>query len=281
MEAVRDISQRAQQTGLVPAGRAIEESQALVPVADQGSPLPVFSGEQMAEAFRAYRQLQVTLDKAMPNEIMQIQGRQFRKKGYWRAVRTSFNLDVRMVHEERVVLDDGNWGWNVVYRATAPGGRSADGDGACYASEKTRKDGSPDPGRQTEHNVRSHAHTRAFNRAVSNLVGFGEVSAEEADREERPRPQPRSAGASSTTDAFISDNQRTRFWTIAKEQGWEKAEVKDWLLKIHGLDSSNKIRRSQYDTLCEALKAPQADALVDEADGYGPEVAQNAGEELL
>ena len=31
----------------------------------------------------------------------------------------------------------------------------------------------------TVHNVRSHAHTRAFNRAVSNLVGFGEVSADE------------------------------------------------------------------------------------------------------
>jgi hypothetical protein len=31
----------------------------------------------------------------------------------------------------------------------------------------------------SHHNVRGHAHTRAFNRAVSNLVGFGEVSADE------------------------------------------------------------------------------------------------------
>jgi hypothetical protein len=40
------------------------------------------------------------------------------------------------------------------------------------------------PGDATDHNVRSHAHTRAFNRAVSNLVGFGEVSAEEVERDE-------------------------------------------------------------------------------------------------
>ena len=40
--------------------------------------------------------------------------------------------------------------------------------------------------RATEHNVRSHAHTRAYARAVSNLVGFGEVSAEEVDRSDAP-----------------------------------------------------------------------------------------------
>lgn len=267
MEAVRDISQRARETGLVPAGRVIEDSQALVPVADPGSPLPVFSGAQMAQAFTAYQQLQATLDKAMPNEIMQIQGRQFRKKGYWRAIRTSFNLDVRMVHEERVVLGD-NWGWNVVYRATAPGGRSADGDGACYASEKTRKDGSPDPGRQTEHNVRSHAHTRAFNRAVSNLVGFGEVSAEEADREERPRqaPQPRSTGASSTAEGCISEAQQKRLFAIAREHSWVPDELKTWLHAEYALDSSSKIKRgAQYEEICARI-ASDAEAPVERDD---------------
>jgi len=255
MEAVRDISQRAQQTGLMRQLPPVEASQALVPIADPGSPLPVFSGEQMADAFVAYRRLQTTLDRAMPEAIMKIQGRLFRKKIYWRAVRTAFNLSVTMTTERRDEHGE-DWGWLVTYRAAAPNGKAADGDGACYASEK------PGRGQATEHNVRSHAHTRAFNRAVSNLVGFGEVSAEEAERDERPRAQPRHAGASSTSDAFITDDQRTRFWVIAKEQGWEKDEVKDWLAKIHGLDSSSKIPRSRYDALVEALKAPQADATV-------------------
>jgi hypothetical protein len=78
-------------------------------------------------------------------------------------------------------LDDGsdNYVYTVTYRATAPNGRSAVGDGTCAAAEKQR-------GRMkaTDHNVRSHAHTRAWNRAVSNLVGFGEVSAEEVERGE-------------------------------------------------------------------------------------------------
>ena len=87
--------------------------------------------------------------------------------------------------EERLWYD-GDWGTKVTYRAQSPSGAFADGDGACMVSEKHGKSG-------TVHNVRSHAHTRAFNRAVSNLVGFGEVSADEltngqAASSERIRP---------------------------------------------------------------------------------------------
>jgi hypothetical protein len=257
MEAVRDISTRVQQTGLVRALPQPEETHALVPVADPGSPLPVFSGEQMAEAFRAYRQLQVTLDTAMPDAIMRIQGRAFRKKAYWRAVRTAFNLDVTMVEEHREVLPDGNWGWLVTYRAKAPNGRAADGDGACYASEK------PGRGQATEHNVRSHAHTRAFNRAVSNLVGFGEVSAEEADRDERPRqaaPPPRQVGASSTVDsALISEPQRKRLFAIARENGWQNEDVAEFLSNTYNIDSTSKIPKAHYEAIITALQVPNTE----------------------
>jgi hypothetical protein len=72
------------------------------------------------------------------------------------------------------------------------------------------------PRQATEHNIRSHAHTRAFNRAVSNLVGFGEVSAEEIDRDdERPRPRAtRAAG-----EATISAAQQKRLFAISKKTG--------------------------------------------------------------
>lgn len=161
---------------------------ALAPVPVPDTPMPVFSGAQMATAYHAYRELQKALDQAMPDQIMQLSGRPFRKKGYWRAVAVAFKLDVRCTQQERVehIGLDGNldWGWQVTYTATAPNGRAADGDGSCFASEKNR-------GRMqaTEHNVRSHAHTRAFNRAVSNLVGFGEVSAEEATKDEQAEPK--------------------------------------------------------------------------------------------
>lgn len=161
-------------------------------------PKPVFSGRDMAETFAAYGELQKELDRAMPDQIMQIQGRAFRKKGYWRSVRTAFNLSCEMVPgTEQRVSADGDWGYSVMYRATFPSGKYADGDGACMASEKwvyDRYTGAKDEDRSrkaaTVHNVRSHAHTRAFNRAVSNLVGFGEVSAEEMREEHNGDPRP-------------------------------------------------------------------------------------------
>lgn len=145
----------------------------------------VRSAGNIVEALEEYQRIQQGLDKSMPDAIMTIRDKKFRKKPYWRAIATAFNLDVRSVEERQVGVypTDPEWGIVVTYRATAPNGRTADGDGSCFASEKAR-------GRMeaTYHNVRSHAHTRAFNRAVSNLVGFGEVSAEEAQRDEYPEP---------------------------------------------------------------------------------------------
>ena len=155
---------------------------ALVPAPEsKASPLPAFTGREMSRALVAYRELQTALDTSMPDQIINLDGRPFRKKGSWRAVAVAFNLSVELVTERREVFGtlptgDENYTWIVVYRASTQTGRSETGDGACSASEK-----SVGRMRATEHNVRSHAHTRAFNRAVSNLVGFGEVSAEEIE----------------------------------------------------------------------------------------------------
>ena len=140
--------------------------------------MPVITGPEFAESFKAYKELQRAIDQSMPEEIMDIQGKPYRKKGYWKALRAAFNLTVECIHDERVeiALEDGSmdWGWHVRYRASTQSGAFVDGDGSCFASEKSR--GSL---RSTEHNVRAHAHTRASNRAISSLVGFGEVSDEE------------------------------------------------------------------------------------------------------
>jgi hypothetical protein len=225
-------------------------STALVPVAEaKPSPLPAFTGAEMVKAFKAYRELQAALDHDMPDQIIKLDGKAFRKKGYWRALGVAFNLSVELVEERREVygtLPSGgeNFAWVICYRATTATGRSETGDGTCTAAEK-----SVGRMRATEHNVRSHAHTRAFNRAVSNLVGFGEVSAEEVEPDDavqelegglRGRPpaqtvapavvdDPAVGAAPSRDVVYITDVQRsatknpnvTRFTlTIAGGPGW-------------------------------------------------------------
>lgn len=156
---------------------------ALKPPSPPPSLLPVFRGAQMSQAIEVYRDLQIALDRGMPDQLQQIRGKAFRKKGYWRAVARAFNLSVECRSEERYTTTDKDWGWRVIYRAITPTGAFEDGDGACAASEKADD-------QDTEHNVRAHAHSRGFNRAVSNLVGFGEVSAEELKHEEMNRRRP-------------------------------------------------------------------------------------------
>ena len=173
-------------TEIVKEPELIAAERALVTVPPPPSLMPVFRGQQMTEAFEAYRELQRALDAGMPDQLMNIRGRMFRKKGYWRAIATAFNLNVSCVKEEATET-----GWLAVYRAETPSGRFAEGDGACENDEKGE-------GQDTEHNVRSHAHTRAFNRAVSNLVGFGEVSAEEMRHEARSTPAPPPSALPST-----------------------------------------------------------------------------------
>lgn len=160
-----------------------DESTALVQAPSAGI---VRASGDVVQALHEYQGIQKALDEAMPDCIQMIQTskgpKPFRKKMYWRAIATAFNLDVQLVDEKRIAEEPtpNDWGYVVTYRATAPNGRHADGDGSCFAMEKSYA------AQRTVHNVRSHAHTRAFNRAVSNLVGFGEVSAEEAEKDEHP-----------------------------------------------------------------------------------------------
>ncbi|OGK69378.1 hypothetical protein A2313_03770 [Candidatus Roizmanbacteria bacterium RIFOXYB2_FULL_41_10] len=154
--------------------------------------MPAVSPEQALEAWKAYQALKTKIME--PSDIQKIQGKDFLKKSYWRKIATFFNLTVDVVSEQRELIGK-TFVWHFTCKATAPNGRSAIGTGSCDAFEKAKiKDGEYQVynrfNRTWEkavpnsiHNIRSTAETRAFNRAVSNLVGGGEVSAEEVSKE--------------------------------------------------------------------------------------------------
>ncbi len=148
----------------------------IVPATTRGAIRAVMAPEALAASVEDYRQIQATLDRSNPEYIVDIRGKAHRTKGYWNSVALAFGLSVELASEERIGHEcdkcGKDWGFLVVYRATAPNGAARTGDGACMASEK-------DPGSRSLHNVRAHAMTRAACRAVSNLVGFGEISASE------------------------------------------------------------------------------------------------------
>lgn len=290
-----------------------DESKALAKVETQralSAPMPVYSGEQMGQALEAYKGIQSALDQKMPDQILEIgtgkNKKLFRKKGYWRAVRLAFAIDLEMVSEELIkvpapigleyAMPQGDWGYIVTYRATSSDGRSMVGDGSCMASEKLviekdwsewraggkqgkvksvmDKDGNPKIDKQqsadnaTVHNVRAHAHTRAKNRAIADLVGFGEVSAEELPTTARSggdnsasnqRPaQRQQANGKQAKPADVSPSvAKFHEWRGIIEDNIGKQAARDIFNKVQawngGKDKTNAVTVDAWIALCDAI----------------------------
>lgn len=105
-------------------------------------------------------------------------GERFVKKSGWRKIAAWFSLSIELVTDEVERDDDGQVCRAKVWaRAVAPNGRFADGDGYCDVTESRFEKNK----KKLENDLRGTATTRAVNRAISNLVGMGAVSAEEVD----------------------------------------------------------------------------------------------------
>lgn len=139
--------------------------------------LPAVSVVEAKKAWGAYQELKKAIIE--PSDVQLIQKKEFLKKSYWRKLATFFNLSIEIVEERKedasYESQEGkkvkDYAFHFTCKAIAPNSRYAIGTGSCSRYEK----GYPN----TVHNVRATAETRAFNRAVSNLVGGGDVSAEE------------------------------------------------------------------------------------------------------
>src|SRR5439155_12988301 len=103
-----------------------------------------------------------------------IQGKPYILKSGWRTLAFAFNLSDEVVYHEKEEKD-GVITWRIHTRVTAPNGRSVVGVAACSSNE--RRFAHP------SHDVYAMASTRSKNRAISDILGLGEVSAEEMTAE--------------------------------------------------------------------------------------------------
>lgn len=130
-----------------------------------------------------------------PEDYQTIANKDFKKKSAWRKLATAFRISDEIVNEQ-LEFDDDNQIIRARYRVkcTLPNGRTAEGVGVCSIFDKIRYNDTKKFNADTEtpsnfilrgrfsnaeHDVPSTAHSRAKNRAISDLIGAGEVSAEE------------------------------------------------------------------------------------------------------
>src|SRR2546430_8950291 len=145
---------------------------AIQPVSEIVAPADI---NKLAAAFKKFEEFkQRLLNK---DDSVEIRDKKFLKKSAWRKWALACGVSDDLVNIERIPLQgkdaDGSFSYRIVVRAFhVPSGRSSVGVAIASLSEK--KDWA-----HPEHDVFTLCHTRAKNRAIADLVGGGEVSAEE------------------------------------------------------------------------------------------------------
>ena len=158
------------------------------------------------EVIRAFQELkQKVLDA---NDIVIISGKQYIKRSGWRKIAMAFNLSTEVVKIERDKIDN-VYVVRAIARAKTPMDRISEEVGVCDSTEFERGNL-----QGTLHNIETKAVTRAINRAISNLVGGGEISAEEIikgpdevvrEREIQEEPQQKEPPITTRQINYIND----------------------------------------------------------------------------
>lgn len=159
--------------------------------------------DEIARVYQTYEEVKTKL--LGKNDTETVNGNAFITKSGFRKIAAAFNVSIETIKSKRTV-NDGIVRYEVVAKATAPNGKSATGIGMAGSNESNFMDYVDDeydeerpeegvymidqklrrlrdPKRINEHNLHTLAETRAKNRAISDVVGGGDVSAEEMDSE--------------------------------------------------------------------------------------------------
>ena len=138
--------------------------------------------------FNNYQELtQQLLDT---HDYQKLGEKQFKKKSAWRKYATAFSITDRVVEKE-IIRDTNHRIISARYEveASAPNGRKAIGVGVCSIYDKLKSSDTQEPSyfelrkrfSHAEHDIVATAHTRAKSRAIADIIGTGEVSAEEME----------------------------------------------------------------------------------------------------
>ena len=139
-----------------------------------------------------------------------------KKKSAWRKLARAFNISDEPITKE-IVRDENHQIISAYFevKAILPNGRSSFGVGDCSIFDKIKSDDVELPSNfelrkrftNAEHDVIATAHTRAKSRAISDLIGAGEVSAEELDDAVKVTRNSRNNNGSSTKSADNTENK--------------------------------------------------------------------------
>ena len=131
---------------------------------------PLTTVENIISTYREYNFLKEKL--LIDSDYQTIKGKKCIKKSWLRKLATAFGISTEITHENRVNVGD-YFIYEITVRAISPSGRYAEACASCASNERDFN--------HLENDVRATWQTRATNRAIADLIGSGEVSADEMD----------------------------------------------------------------------------------------------------
>ena len=193
----------------------------------------------------------------------------FKKKSAWRKIATAFNISDDIVEKE--IIRDDNYqiiSANFFVRATAPNGRYGHGTGSCSIFDKIKNSDLEQPSNfelrkrfnNAENDVIGTAHTRAKSRAISDLVGMGEVSAEEMaemgviEKPKKVSVKPKTTVKPKSMQDKAKEGEPIPVQTqkIKPKKSKKKAKVDDGAIEVEVIDmSGDKPSKSIKDLIDE------------------------------
>ena len=136
------------------------------------------NAKKMLETFKKIKKEILTSD-----DFVTVEGRTYIKRSGWKKIAMVFNISTRIIDIHRERFADN---YIVAVKAEAVmGDKVAQDVGACSSEEFDHYSNL----HTTEHNIEATAVTRAIDRAISDVIGIGELSAEEIIPIEVEKPQ--------------------------------------------------------------------------------------------
>lgn len=138
---------------------------------------PAISADVAIKQFRAFAEIKNRV--LVSEDKLPVNGKPFIRKTGWRKIKTIFNLSEEILSSRRELREEKDYSWIYKVRVMAPNGVFADAEMSCDSTEEFAWQNKAKDTRKPECAIMAMAQTRAFNRAISDLVGGGECSAEE------------------------------------------------------------------------------------------------------
>jgi hypothetical protein len=203
---------------------------------------PLISANEAVQRWTEYQELvrKIVEESDIQSFTEDGKTRSFIKKSGWAKLATYYGISLVMVDERLFHRHDGKTclraqlpdkfgavvdcgcavvGARYVVRATAPNGRSVEAIGIATFNEKRARY------TRVEHDLAGKAYTRAVNRAISSMIGAGEVSAEEKADEVEAAP---AAGES------LSPTQLAKYEGLWKDAAPDRRDRARALLEAEG-----------------------------------------------